>query len=87
MNIDNKQEMIEKIANLSFEQALAELEKIVTMLEKGEGSLENAIDQYEYGNALRQYCEKKLKDAKLKIDKIVQNNDGSIAIVDLDKEQ
>lgn len=72
---DNK-----KISDLSFEEALAELEKIVAKLESGKESLENAINDYEYGNALREYCEKRLAEAKLKIDKIVRKEDGSIAL-------
>lgn len=70
----------EKINQMSFEEALLELEKIVAKLESGKESLESAINEYEYGNALREYCEKKLKEAKLKIDKIVKKEDGSIAL-------
>ncbi len=70
----------EIITKMSFEQALTELEKIVIKLESGKETLENAINDYEYGNALREYCEKKLSEAKLKIDKIVKREDGSIAL-------
>jgi len=70
----------EEITKLNFEEALAELEKIVAKLESGKESLENAINDYEYGNALREFCEKKLSEAKLKIDKIVKKEDGSISI-------
>ncbi len=70
----------EIISKMSFEEALAELEKIVMKLESGKETLENAINDYEYGNALREYCEKKLSEAKLKIDKIVKKEDGSIAL-------
>lgn len=73
MNNDNK-----KISEMTFEEALAELEKIVAKLEGGKESLESAINDYEYGNALREYCEKRLAEAKLKIDKIVKKEDGSI---------
>jgi exodeoxyribonuclease VII small subunit len=73
MNNDNK-----KISDFTFEEALAELEKIVAKLESGKESLETAINDYEYGNALREYCEKRLDEAKLKIDKIVKKEDGSI---------
>lgn len=72
------------ISNLTFEEALAELEKIVMKLEGGKESLENAINDYEYGNALREYCEKKLSEAKIKIDKIIKKEDGSIAIEPID---
>lgn len=70
----------EAINKMSFEEALAELERIVNKLESGKESLENAINDYEYGNNLRQYCEKKLNEAKLKIDKIVKKEDGSVTI-------
>lgn len=70
----------DKINQMTFEQALAELEKIVSKLEGGKESLENAINDYEYGNALREYCEKRLNEAKLKIDRIIKKEDGSIAI-------
>ncbi len=70
----------ENISKMNFEEALAELEKIVMKLEGGKESLENAINDYEYGNALREYCETKLSEAKLKIDKIVKKEDGSIGL-------
>lgn len=59
------------IATLSFEQALGELEQIVRRLETGDAALENAITDYERGSALRQHCEKKLSDARLKVEKII----------------
>jgi exodeoxyribonuclease VII small subunit len=70
----------EAISKMTFEEALAELERIVTKLESGKESLESAINDYEYGNALREYCDKRLNEAKLKIDKIVKKEDGSITI-------
>ena len=57
----------EDIDKMSFEQALAELEKIVAKLEGGKETLENAIDDYEYGNELRQFCEKKFNEAFIDI--------------------
>ncbi len=73
-------EYLNKINNLSFEQALKELEQIVTSLETGQESLEKSIDDYQYGNALSEYCLKKLEDAKLKVDKVMQQADGSVTI-------
>ncbi len=63
------------IKNLSFEEAIEELESIVSGFESGKVELEEAIEQYTRGAALKEYCEKKLKDAKLKVEKISQNND------------
>lgn len=71
----NYQEEIEK---MSFEQALAELEKIVVKLESGKENLDDAINDYEYGTALREYCEKKLNEAKFKVESLMKNSDGTI---------
>ncbi len=70
----------ESINKMNFEEALAELERIVAKLESGKESLESAINDYEYGNALREYCDKRLNEAKLKIDKIIMKEDSSITI-------
>jgi exodeoxyribonuclease VII small subunit len=64
-------------APLSFEQALAELEKIVQDLERGQLDLEAAIRAYERGTALKEHCERKLKEAKLRVDRITLGPDGS----------
>jgi exodeoxyribonuclease VII small subunit len=64
--------------NITFEQAVKELEDIVRKLESGQIDLENAINFYERGNSLRKICEQKLAEAKLKVEKIIKNPDGSI---------
>lgn len=64
------------IAKLSFEAALKELEDIVQHLERGDVELEKSISMYERGAALRAHCEARLKDAQLKVDKIVLGADG-----------
>jgi len=64
------------IAKLSFEDALAELEKIVRTLEDGRGKLEDSIKAYERGALLKRVCEAKLKEAQAKVDKIVIGADG-----------
>ena len=58
------------IANLSFEDALAQLEAIVRTLEGGEAKLDDAIGAYERGIALKTHCETKLSEAKARIEKI-----------------
>jgi exodeoxyribonuclease VII small subunit len=67
------------IQEMSFEKALAELQEIVRKIETGQESLEATIKYYERGNALKNYCETKLKEAKLVVEKIVQKADGSIS--------
>lgn len=66
-----------EITKLSFEDALSELEAIVSRLERGDAPLEESIDIYERGAKLKKYCEDKLKSAQLKVDKIVLGADGS----------
>ena len=64
------------ISKLSFEDALAELEKIVTGLESGSSKLDNAITAFERGTVLKKHCEAKLREAKARIDKISIGADG-----------
>ena len=67
------------IAGLSFEQALAELEKIVAELESGQAPLERSIEVYERGAALKAHCEKKLEAARLRVEMIVVGAGGPSA--------
>jgi exodeoxyribonuclease VII small subunit len=64
------------LSALSFEQALAELERIVAQLERGDVALEESIRAYERGAALKSHCEAKLKDAQLKVEQIVLTPEG-----------
>lgn len=59
------------IESLSFEEALQELDQIVRKLEEGGQQLDNAIEYYSRGTALRKHCEKRLTEAKLKVEKII----------------
>jgi len=64
------------IASLSFEQALAELEQIVGRLESGQAPLEDSIQLYERGAALKAHCEQRLEAARLRVEKIVMSASG-----------
>jgi exodeoxyribonuclease VII small subunit len=66
----------EDIGTLSFEAALQELESIVARLEQGEVDLEESIHLYERGQALKAHCEKKLKSAESRLEKIVAGAKG-----------
>ena len=61
------------INNLSFEEALEELENITKSFEDGDSTLENAVNLYNKGVLLKKHCEKKLKEAKKKIDEVKVN--------------
>ena len=63
----NKKKINENnINNLSFEEALEELESITESFEDGNSTLENAVNLYNRGVLLKKHCEKKLQEAKKK---------------------
>ena len=63
---------VKKIAkNIKFEEALAELEEQVRLLESGELSLEESLDAYKYGVELSKVCSGKLEAVKQEVEKIV----------------
>ena len=64
------------IEDLSFEQALKELEAIVDRLEKGDVELEASILIYERGEALKAYCDALLRKAEAKVEKIALNSNN-----------
>lgn len=67
------------VADMRFETALAELEAIVRRLEEGSAQLDEAIEAYERGAALKRHCEAKLQEAQLRVEKIVLASDGSVS--------
>lgn len=73
------------VRELTFEEALAELRQIVERLEKGDGRLDEAIAAYERGAQLKTHCEKKLKEAEAKIEKI-RAEDGELSTEQFDVE-
>ena len=74
-----------KITDLTFEEALKQLEEIVQRLEKGQVDLEDSIAIYEKGTALKAHCEAKLKDAEARIEKIVIAPGGGASTVPFDQ--
>lgn len=65
-----------EIAALSFEDALRELEIIVRQLEGGQVKLDEAVDAYARGSQLKAHCERRLAEAKAKIERITVTPDG-----------
>lgn len=65
------------LAALTFEDALSELERIVRGLEGGQQRLEEAITAYERGSVLRQHCEAKLREAEMRVERIVTAAEGA----------
>lgn len=68
---------MEEVANLSFEEALGELETLVRRLEEGKCPLDEAVKTFERGITLKNYCDNKLKTARLKVEQILENTDGT----------
>ena len=64
------------IGSLSFEAALAELEGIVRNLEQGSAPLDQSIELYQRGDALKRHCEARLKSAQARIEQISIGPDG-----------
>lgn len=65
------------ISQMSFERALKELESIVQRLERGDVALEESISIYERGEALKAHCDRLLKQAEAKVEKIAFDKDGA----------
>ncbi|GAA6209360.1 exodeoxyribonuclease VII small subunit [Cognatishimia sp. WU-CL00825] len=64
------------VAEMSFEQAMAELEQVVGNLERGDVALDDSIKLYERGAALKARCEAKLKEAEEKVAAITLDGKG-----------
>ena len=63
------------MVELTFEQAVIELEEIIKKLEVGKMPLEDAVKAFERGSELKKICEEKLKSAQLKIEMLSEKNE------------
>ena len=64
------------VDEMSFEEAMAELEQVLGQLERGDVALDDSIKLYERGAALKARCETKLKEAEEKVAQITLGSDG-----------
>ena len=69
---------------LDFEKSLAKLEKIIDTLEDGDLPLNESIKTFEEGVKLTKYCQELLTKAELKIQKLLEKDDGSLDLEDFD---
>ena len=69
--------MSKEVKNISFEEALKELESIVQKLESGQVKLEEAVSAYERGIQMQKICEGKLKEAQMKVEKLILDKEGT----------
>ena len=56
------------LEKMTFEDAMKELENLVDSLDKGDVSLDEAIAAYDRGSQLKDHCQKKLNEAKMKVE-------------------
>ena len=63
-----------KIENLTYEDAFNRLQKITELLENGNVTLDDSIKYYEQGILLKNFCEKKLKDAEMKVKNVLDKS-------------
>jgi exodeoxyribonuclease VII small subunit len=73
------------ITKLSFEEALEQLENIVSKLEDGSINLEESIEEYTRGVHLKNHCETKLKEATLKVEQITIDKEGKFSTKEFNK--
>lgn len=64
----------DNLSELTFEESFKRLEEVVKKLESSESSLEKAISYYELGVKLKNNCDEKLRQAELKIQKVINTN-------------
>lgn len=62
----------------SFEEALDELEKIVSKLERGELSLDESIDFFQKGIELSKFCNKCLNEVEKRITMLIEDEKGAL---------
>ncbi|GAA0602751.1 exodeoxyribonuclease VII small subunit [Virgibacillus siamensis] len=72
--------------NVSFEEAMDQLEQIVAKLEEGDVALEKAITYYQQGMKLSKVCNDKLKNVQEKMTQIV-NEQGELEIFEVGEEE
>ncbi|MEL7125086.1 MAG: exodeoxyribonuclease VII small subunit [Pseudomonadota bacterium] len=65
------------VDEMSFEEAMAELEQVLGQLERGDVALDDSIKLYERGAALKARCETKLREAEEKVAAITTDADGN----------
>lgn len=71
------------VAELAFDDALAELQRVVAELEAGGQALERSIALYERGVALHERCAALLAEADLKVRQLVTRAGGALEVVDV----
>lgn len=72
--------MPKKTALPDFESALKELEKLVEKMESGEQNLEQALASFQRGIELTRACQKGLKDAEQRVEKLLAEGGDGLSV-------
>jgi len=75
------------VARLTFDEAFAELQRVVTELEQGGLTLERSIELYERGVALHERCTSLLNDAELRVQRLLERAAGQLSVVEGQSEE
>jgi exodeoxyribonuclease VII small subunit len=75
------------IEDLAFDDALAELQRVVGELEAGGLPLERSLELFERGVALQRHCEKLLTAAELRVQQLVARAGGALEAVEVRPEE
>ena len=78
-----KKESKEIVAGLSFDEALARLELLVEEMERGELTLEMAMQKHAEGTELSQFCLQKLQVAEAAVNKVIKESNGVLSELEL----
>ena len=73
------------MAEMSFEEAMKRIEKIVADLEKGDLPLEESLDRFEEAVKLARSCQEKLEKAEARISKLVREGESGFALEPMDE--
>ena len=68
----------DRLEKMTFEDAMKELENLVDALDKGDVSLDEAIAAYDRGSQLKDHCQKKLNEAKMKVETIQSSGESNV---------
>lgn len=73
-------------SKLSFEDALKKLEDTIKVLDEGELTLEESLNEFKFGIDMYKHCNNILNDVEGKIELILEDNDGNITIRNIDED-
>ncbi len=72
------------IDKLTFEEAMTQLEEVIRDLEDESISLDSAMEKFEIGVKLSEYCLKKLNEAEKKIEELTRSENGKLKVSEID---